>query len=309
MNILISGIYGFIGSSLTTSLKNKHQIYGIDIISIHNDGVIKTYSWDELEELPSIDIIIHLAGKARDSKNKNEEKVYFEVNTGLTMKIFDYFLHSSAKQFIFFSSVKAVADSVIGEYLTEDVVPKPIGPYGVSKIKAEEYIQSKSWHEKKVYILRPCMVHGPNNKGNLNLLYNVVKKGFPWPLGAFDNKRSFLNIWNLEFIIEQLINKQPQSGVYNLADDEPISINELIKFISYSLGKKVIIWNVEKKLIHNFVKIGSLLKLPFRTERFNKLTDNYIVSNQKLKLALGIEHLPISVKDGIIKTLETFNFK
>ena len=51
---------------------------------------------------------------------------------------------------------------------------------------------------KKVYILRPCMIHGPGNKGNLNLLYGVVSKGMPWPLGAFENRRSFTSIGNLQ---------------------------------------------------------------------------------------------------------------
>jgi nucleoside-diphosphate-sugar epimerase len=76
--------------------------------------------------------------------------------------------------------VKAAADSVPGDVLTEEVVPAPIGPYGESKIRAEEYILNKlsavsdQLLAKRVYILRPCMIHGPGNKGNLNLLYSVV---------------------------------------------------------------------------------------------------------------------------------------
>ena len=93
----------------------------------------------------------------------------------------DSFLHSDARKFVFFSSVKAAADTVKDEFLTEDVVPQPKGPYGESKIKAEEYILIKrAEYEakgKQVYILRPCMIHGPGNKGNLNLLFNVVSKG------------------------------------------------------------------------------------------------------------------------------------
>lgn len=60
---------------------------------------------------------------------------------------------------------------------------------------------------KQVYILRPCMIHGPGNKGNLNLLYNVVKKGIPWPLGSFENRRSFTSIDNLCYVVEGLLVK------------------------------------------------------------------------------------------------------
>lgn len=131
------------------------------------------------------------AGKAHDTKNEGVAETYFTINTGLTRKVFDFFVKSSAKKFIFFSSVKAAADFVVGDKLTEEVIPTPKGPYGESKIAAENYIREgfESYRlqvtggEKQVYILRPCMIHGPGNKGNLNLLYNVVRKGLPWPLG------------------------------------------------------------------------------------------------------------------------------
>ena len=181
MNILISGVHGFVGSNLTKSLSIGNTLYGLDIIFPTNKGIVKTYSWTDLESktLPDVDVIIHLAGKAHDTKNQSEAQSYFDINTELTKRIYDYFLSTSAKKFIFFSSVKAVADTVEGAFLTEEVVPNPKGPYGESKILAEKYIQ-ENWpaqnSDKSVFVLRPCMIHGPGNKGNLNLLYKVVSK-------------------------------------------------------------------------------------------------------------------------------------
>jgi nucleoside-diphosphate-sugar epimerase len=261
---------------------------------------METLPWDK------IDTVIHLAGKAHDTKKQSDAQIYFDVNTGLTQKIFDYFLQSKAKQFIFFSSVKAVADTVEGDFLTEDVIPKPVGPYGESKIKAEEYIQSKQWNGKNIYILRPCMIHGPGNKGNLNLLYNVVKRNVPYPLGAFDNNRSFLNVWNLSFIIEQIIVKSPDSGIYHLADDEPVSTNTLIRLIAESQGKKARIWKWNKSFINCIAKVGDVCKLPVNSERLQKLTENYIVSNNKIKKATGITHLPVKADEGLMLTLKSF---
>ena len=196
MNILITGIHGFVGFNLVVALKERHILYGLDIVAPEKEGVVKTFAWEDIEStsfpmqrLPQFDAIIHLAGKAHDTKNQSVAQAYFDINTGLTQRIFDFFLESTAKKFIFFSSVKAVADSVVGDALREDVIPTPIGPYGESKIAAENYILDKlknkneklKLHDdkKQVYILRPCMIHGPGNKGNLNLLYNVVKKGIP----------------------------------------------------------------------------------------------------------------------------------
>ena len=151
MNILITGIHGFVGSNLVASLKNQHTIYGLDIVSPQKEGVLNTFIWNKLDEIPPIDVIIHLAGKAHDTKNTAAEKDYFDINVGLTQKIFQHFLKSSATRFIFFSSVKAVADSVTGDFLTEEEVPSPQTPYGKSKLEAERYILSEleKWRESE----------------------------------------------------------------------------------------------------------------------------------------------------------------
>lgn len=314
MNILITGIHGFVGSNFVTALKEQHTLYGLDIVAPEKEGVVKTFSWEDLDNgaLPRIDAFVHLAGKAHDTKNKSAADVYFKVNTGLTQKIFDYFLASSARKFIFFSTAKAAADRVEG-VLTEEVVPAPVGPYGESKIKAEEYILRSfadalddKKGEKDVYILRPCMIHGPGNKGNLNLLYSVVRKGIPWPLGAFENRRTFTSIENVCFVVNGLLTKEVPSGIYNMGDDEALSTNELIEEICKSLGKKASIWHLPKGLMTGVAKVGGWLHLPLNPDRLQKLTENYVSSNAKIKKALGIEKMPVDARSGLQRTLESF---
>lgn len=308
MRILITGIHGFVGSNLVEYLKKNNEIYGLDIIAPVKDGVINTFSWEDLNsgELPNIDAIIHLAGKAHDTNNKSVTEVYFKVNTGLTQKIFDYFVSSNAKKFVFFSTAKAAADRVDG-VLTESVIPSPVGPYGESKIKAEEYILSKEIAEyKQVYIFRPCMIHGPGNKGNLNLLYSVVRKGIPWPLGAFENKRTFTSIENICFAVNGVLTKNVSSGIYNIGDDEALSTNELIGEICNSLGKKADIWKLPKWMMIGVAKIGGWLHMPLNPMRLQKLTENYVSSNAKIKIALGIDKMPVSAREGLKRTLESF---
>ena len=324
MNILITGIHGFVGSNLVIALKKRHVLYGLDIVAPEKEGVVKTFAWEDIEStsfpmqrLPQFDAIIHLAGKAHDTKHQSVAQAYFDSNTGLTQKIFDFFLESTAKKFIFFSSVKAAADSVVGDALREDVIPTPIGPYGESKIAAENYILDKlknkneklKLHDdrKQVYILRPCMIHGPGNKGNLNLLYNVVKKGIPWPLGDFENKRSFTSIDNLCYVVEGLLTKNVASGIYHMGDDEALSTNELIALMCEAMGKAPHIWKMNRKMMEGCAGLGTLLHLPLNTERLRKLTENYVVSNEKIKAALGIERMPVRAADGIMKTILSFS--
>ena len=317
MKILITGVHGFVGSNLVKCLASANEIYGLDIIAPVKEGVAHTFSWDEIDEVHGsglmvngspleIDAIIHLAGKAHDTKNQSAAEVYFKVNTGLTQKIFDYFLtHETIKKFVFFSTAKAAADKVEG-VLTEDVVPAPIGPYGESKIAAEKYIQEHMPVDKQVYIFRPCMIHGPGNKGNLNLLYNVVKKGIPWPLGAFENRRTFTSVENICFAVNGVLTKDVPSGIYNMGDDEALSTNELIEEICKSLGKKAHIWRLPKSLMNGVAQVGGWLHLPLNPERLRKLTENYISSNAKIKEVLGVERMPVDAREGLKRTLESF---
>lgn len=291
-DIYLTGSSGFVGKNLIDYLGSQ---YTINIGNRNNPIVI------------SESIVIHLAGKAHDLKKSLMPDEYYQVNTELTKKYFDAFLASNAKIFITLSSVKAVADKVESE-LNEDYIANPLTHYGKSKLLAEQYILSSKIPEwKRVYILRPCMIHGPGNKGNLNLLYKIVSNGLPWPLGAFENQRSFCSIENLCFIIKELIsNDNIQSGVYNIADDTPISTNDLINLISLSKGKHSHIWKIPKYIIRSLSKLGDILRLPLNTERLEKLSDTYIVSNNKILSAIN-KPLPLTSKQGLIKTFNSFN--
>ena len=291
-NIFITGSSGFVGKNAIKYFNSKYDFY--------------KFSKNEEINIKQ-DVVLHFAGKAHDVKNTSNAHEYYIVNSELTKKVFDNFLKSEAKVFITLSSVKAVADIVESE-LTEEYISNPITHYGKSKLLAEEYILNNIIsEEKRVYILRPCMIHGSGNKGNLNLLFKIVSKGLPWPLGEYENKRSFCSIGNLCFIINELIeNEKIPSGVYNIADDDPVSTNELISLIAQSQNKKFKIWNVPKSIIIFFSKLGDLFRLPLNTERLNKLTETYIVSNQKIRKAID-KPLPINSKVGLLNTFNSFN--
>lgn len=297
-NIIITGFSGFVGRNfIDYYLRNKiGNIYRLNLRE------------DLPAALPQSNGLIHLAGKAHDVNQVSGSQEYFDVNFGKTKDLFDLFLGSEVKDFIYFSSVKAVADTVEGT-LMENASPEPKTPYGLSKLQAEQYILSKELPEgKRIFILRPCMIHGPGNKGNLNLLYKVVKKGIPYPLGAFNNERSFLSISNLSYILQRILNDHAvPGGVYNLADDIPLSTNEVIRIISEVDGRKPKLWKINPTVIRSFAVIGDKLHLPLNSERLKKLTESYIVSNEKIKKALHIDKLPVSSEEGLFETIQSFH--
>ncbi len=295
MNVVVSGLNGFVGGYL--------KKYLID----HSFNLIR-YNFEYKDNLNSCNpkVVIHLAGKAHDLK-KGNSKEYFLINTDLTKVIFDDFLNSDAHTFIFVSSVKAVKDEVDG-VLDENVIPSPVTDYGKSKLLAEEYILNLKLNTgKRIIILRPCMIHGPHNKGNLNFLFKFLTWSFFWPLGSFNNKRSFCSIENLSFLIKEIIeNPNISSGIYNVADDEPISTNELVILISKILKKKIFILKIPKTLVLCCSRVFDMFNIFLTTEKLQKLTENYIVSNHKIKSIINKE-LPLKTKEGLIYTLKSFN--
>lgn len=295
--IVITGATGFVGGNLLAYLR------GLDIPARTLNLRTPSIEWD----LSNTHALVHLAGKAHDLKNVSKPEEYYHVNTLLSNEIFDAFLASKAKVFIMLSSVKAVRDTLYEETLTEDMLPAPGTVYGKTKLQAEEYILSQPIPlGKSVFILRPCMIHGPGNKGNLNLLYRFVTKGIPYPLVAFENRRSFLSVINLCFVIRELCTRSDiPSGIYQVADDQPLSTNRVIQLMGETLHKKVLLWQFPESFIRFLVRIGDVLGLPLNSERLSKLTENYVVSNAKLLAALQ-KQLPLTAEEGLRITLQSF---
>ncbi len=380
MNILITGAFGFVGTNLSAYLaEKKHELWALDVVEAsrqdakaQRSAYTRRFNWDELEEIPwgEVGAVIHLAGKAHDTRNTSDPQSYFDVNVGLTKRVLEAWAsgnsgrdaestegrslrppsgrngegkkngYGSIKKFILFSSVKAVADRVEG-VLAEEAVPEPQTPYGQSKLEAEGVVRAVSGKSElgaislgsalssslpeivkpahsvmeplnqsagclNYYILRPCMIHGPGNKGNLNLLYSMVRRGVPWPLGAFENCRSFASIGNVCAVVEGLLAGEVSSGVYQVADDEPLSTNMLIELMGGALGRRVRIWKLPQGVVKAMARMGDVLHLPLNSERLKKLTESYVASNQKIKQALGWDQMPVGAREGMIRTLESF---
>jgi len=308
--ILMTGAFGFVGTNLSAWLAARgHRLLALDVAARQPSAYDAFYTWDELEKIgwDAVDAVIHLAGKAHATRHAADPQAYFDVNLGLTQRIFERVRATPVRTFIQFSSVKAVADQVSDGPLTEDAVPDPRTPYGASKLAAERYLQAASLAaDRRLYILRPCMIHGPGNKGNLNLLYGFARRGLPYPLAAFDNRRSFTAIGNLCHAVEGLLQLQPPSGVYQMADDEPVSTNELMALIAESLGRRPRNWRLDPGFIRWCARLGDRLHLPLNSERLDKLTESYVVSNAKLRQALGLERFSVTAADGLRQTLASF---
>ena len=331
--ILITGAFGFVGTNLSAWLARRgFELWALDVPAAQPavpSVYARRFTWNDLAAIPwsQVDGIVHLAGKAHDTRNTSDAQSYFEINAGLTRKVLAAWQggkgpcahetatapapgaeitaagsHMARRVFILFSSVKAVADQVEG-VLTEEAEPNPQTPYGQSKREAEDVVRQHEQAGFYPYILRPCMIHGPGNKGNLNLLFQVAARGVPWPLGAYENRRSFASIDNVCAVVEGLLTANAPAGAYQVADDEALSTNMLIRMMAEEEERKPRILKVPPVVIRSLARVGDVLRLPLNSERLSKLTESYEVSNAKIKRALGWERMPVTAREGLRATL------
>lgn len=296
--IILFGGSGFIGNNLLNELKRSHMALDISL---------RNKNWRD--KLRGADVFINLIGKAHDHNKTATEAEFYQVNVGLAQDIFSVFIKSDAKLFIHISSLAALEEFESLKPLKEEDSCNPNSWYGKSKREAEKWLLEQRLPEnKKLIILRPPMVHGPGDKGNLGLLYKLISRGIPYPLASFENKRSFISIDNFCFFIDELIKNEEKliSGIYHISDDELISTNQIIDIIKKVEKKNTPDLSLPKFFVKGLAKIGDIIPIPLNSLRLKKMTSDLMVSNQKIKSALGIEKLPLSAEEGLIKTIKSF---
>lgn len=298
MNISVLGASGFVGRNL---VKTRLLDFNFQEVSLRDA------SWRE--SVASTNIMINLIGKAHDHKGTASEKDYHFANVELVKEICDVFVNSNAELLIHISSIAAVEEFESESPLKEQTNSNPVSIYGKTKREAEKWLlKQKLPDHKKVIILRPAMIHGPGDKGNLGLLYKIISKGIPYPLASFDNNRSFLSIDNFCFFISEIIENKDRidSGIYHICDDEPVSTKTVIGIIKKVTNKKTINLSIPKILVQGIAKIGDAIPFPINTKRLKKMTGSLLVSNEKIKNALHIKKLPVSAEEGLFKTIKSF---
>jgi nucleoside-diphosphate-sugar epimerase len=293
MNILITGIHGFVGTNLVQSLKANHTIYGLDIVSTEKDGIIKTFSWNDISKLPNVDVVLHLAGKAHSvPKTVQEEQVFYDVNLGLTKKLCESLeVTGLPKSFLFISTV-AVYGLEAGENISEDTTLNGNTPYALSKIQAEQFLTD--WcnkHNIILTILRPSLIAGPNPPGNLGAMIQGIKSGKYLNIGGGKARKSVLMLQDIARLVPLVTDK---GGVYNICDSNHPSFSELETVICKQLNKKGVL-SVPYFVAKGLALIGDLFgsKAPINSDKLDKITKSLTFSNAKAIKDLGWKPLDV----------------
>lgn len=299
MKITVFGSSGFIGKNLVKSLQQHNEV---------NEVFLRNPAWENDIDAQT-EVFINLIGKAHDHKGIATEKDYYIANYEIAKDVFNAFIKSNAEILIHISSIAAVEELERKNIITEESTCFPQSFYGKSKREAEVFLLNQSLPAgKKIVILRPTMIHGEGDKGNLTLLYKIISNGIPYPLGAFDNSRTFASLDNVVYVIDEIIKQKHtiSSGVYNICDDDPLSTRRIIEIIGMVKEKNPSIWLVPKSLVQLLAKLGDKISLPINSKRLAKMTTNLLVSNSKIKKELHLSKLPLTSEEGMRKTVKSF---
>lgn len=313
--VLVTGATGFIGSYLCKKLseigfrvkgtyrniKKINSISNIDWIEVSDVGPKTDWS----EALNGVDYVIHLASVAHRARKEQvaDYEEFMRINAYGTLNLVEQCKkYSQIKRFIYLSSVSAVC-SYSREPINENKVPKPDTYYGLSKLKAETFIKRTLQDNPDYCILRPPLVYGRSNPGNMARLIKLVKKGIPLPFGQLNNKRSFVFVGNLVDIITKIIDHPLASNrTYFVSDGIDLSTKELIYCLSLCMKKKVLIFPFPTLVLRILGKIGDAMFLfkdsPIGSYSIERLVGSLIIDSNLIRKELSWVP-PYTVVEGL----------
>ena len=234
--VLITGANSYIGTSFENYMSQWPDRYQVDTVDMI-DG-----SWRKMD-FSGYDCVYHVAGIAHSDSGKispERAKLYYAVNTDLTVETAKKAKAEGAKQFIFMSSAIVYDESApVGKskVITRDTPVSPANSYGDSKVQAEKGIMPLNDDSFKVVILRPPMIYGPGSKGNYPVLSKLAQKLPVFP--KVNNQRSMLYIGNLMEFVRLMVENEEQ-GIFWPQNAEYSNTTELVKLIAQAHGKTIL---------------------------------------------------------------------
>lgn len=297
MKILITGVYGIVGSYLCEHLRNNNEIVGIGRRKVF-DGCNKYYFCDITEkeqikkvfiENKDIDIVIHCAALAHNKGNDLSFDRFMKVNYEATKYLVDLSNeYLNLKNFIFISTISVYGESLEKSIYIETDLCEPRSPYAVAKKKSEDYIKEKC--KSNYSILRLAPVY--SKEFTLNIDRRSRIKNIPYRVGNGKQKLSLCNIANIYEVVNYIVmNPIQECGeIYNISDNKIYDFNDLLRFKNVGI-KKIVFPKFAFKILNIINKIT--FKKQFIHENTIKLISDNIYSCNKISQKVPMKHTMI----------------
>lgn len=278
--IIITGANSFVGTNIEHWLMQQADNFTVDTVDTMNDA------WKQVD-YSQYDTVFHVAGIAHVDPKPEMASLYYKVNRDLAIEIAQWAKEHGVKQFIYMSSriVYQASKDMKPNITTSETAPNPNDFYGDSKLQAEKGLNELVCDTFKVAIIRPPMIYGPGNKGNLPRLAWLAKKTPIFP--AWHNKRSMLHVYNLAEFIKQIIVRE-LGGTFFPQNAEYADTVEIVRCFAKEHGRKVWI----TKLLNPFVWLGSFFLPPIP----KMFSDSYYVQEMS---QYDFDYQVISLEDSL----------
>lgn len=319
--ILVTGASGFVGRHLAAALAAAGwtvrgasrqavpaKVPGVDEwVCVPENATAEAWG----AAVAGVTTVVHLAALAHhtDPRRQPTEEQFFEANAHATRRLAEAARAAgSVKRFVFLSSIGAVTDAS-DTPLDERTVPAPATPYGRSKLAGEAALAEVLGGSAVQFLsLRPVLIYGPGNPGNMARLLKLVRSGVPLPLGGVRNRRSFLFVENLvEAVLAALRTKSLPGGGFSVADREVVSTPELLRLIGAAAERPVQLWSAPRWLLNTAAAAGDVaaacgLRTGFDRYSLAKLEQSLEVSGDAFAQLTGWRPR-IKLSEGLRRTL------
>lgn len=278
--ILITGANSFVGTNIEKWLLKEPNEFAVDTVDTMNEA------WKKAD-YTKYDAVFHVAGIAHVDPKPEMAPLYYKVNRDLAIEVAKWAKEHGVKQFIYMSSkiVYHASKSMKDDVVTKNTQPKPNDFYGDSKLQAENGLNELASDTFKVAIIRPPMIYGPGNKGNLPRLAWLAQKTPVFP--AWHNKRSMLHVYNLAEFIKQVIVRE-LGGTFFPQNAEYADTAEIVRCFAKEHGHKIWI----TKCLNPFVWLGSFFLPPIP----KMFSDSYYVQEMS---KYDFDYQVISFEDSL----------
>lgn len=243
--VLITGANSFVGTNVERWLLQEPQQFAVDTVDTLNEA------WKQVD-YTKYDVVFHVAGIAHVDPKPEMAQLYYKVNRDLAIEVAKWSKEHGVKQFIYMSSriVYHASKSMKANVTTAHTLPDPNDFYGESKLQAEKGLNELASDTFKVVILRPPMIYGPGNKGNLPRLAWLAQKTPVFP--AWHNKRSMLHVNNLAEFVKQIIHRE-MAGTFFPQNAEYADTVKIVRYFAKEHGHRIWI----SRLFNPLVQLGS----------------------------------------------------
>lgn len=321
MKLLVTGATGFIGRRLCAQLAGRGTVIRA-LYRTHPGEQIPGVEWlefsrlDDLASWPQalngVDAVVHLAGLAHQLGRAGEGRweEFSQANVTVTRVLARACAQAGVPRLVFISSIAATRTSSDSP-VTETMQPTPGSDYGRSKLEGEQAVADELRASAVDWcILRPPVIYGPGNPGNMERLLRLVRRGLPLPIGAIRNRRSFMYIDNLVDAVARVCEHRGRiRATLMLGDDTQLSTPELVRALAIAANLRARIFALPLWVLRLLARLadvaGTLLgrSLPFDTYSISKLTESLAVDSSEFRRRFAWQP-PVSTAQALRSTSE-----